>query len=356
MNIQNPYSDRTALTSADTFFGRTKELSDAYNRLFDGMSVALVGERRMGKSSVLSALRFPEFRSAFGVPDNWCFAYMDAQSIGHCTEEELINHLLRRMKRTCDQVTWHHPSREALRGAFELLHGYTQRLIILIDEFDLLTTNPDIRPDFFGVLRSISAEFEVPFVVAFKESNLDNLVSAEDVGSAFLNTFVSLFVGPFQPEESRQLVITPAARLGIEFSNAEVERVLDLSGYFPFFIQIACYYLFDAKQRGLSVDLETLDERFIVDATQHFRYLTSCLTAREKAALKAFMTGATPDSRGLEQLMLKGILIREQNGTVRMFSSIYGEAIEDLLIGIVEKGRNSGASTLFKAAKARLLE
>src|SRR6266568_2432038 len=335
MIIHNPYRNRTALRSADGFFGRTKELADTYSRLVDGMSVALVGERRMGKSSVLNALKFPDFRSQFGIPENWRFTYLDAQSIGRCTEEELIERLLSRMKQNCDQISWRIADRDALRRAFEGFRQSRLRSVVLLDEFDLLTSNENIRPDFFGVLRSLSAEFQVPFVVAFRESNLDRLISEDDVGSAFLNVFGSVFIGPFQPDDARQLVLMPAARLGIEFSDAELERILAIAGYFPFFIQIACFHLFNARQRGTKVDFEFLEEPFILEASPHFRYLTHCLTQREKSALRAFVKGAAVDARGLEQLVMKGILIRS-DGKLRLFSTVLKNSVEVQLEALPE--------------------
>jgi len=354
MIIHNPYRNRTALRSADGFFGRTKELADTYSRLVDGMSVALVGERRMGKSSVLNALKFPDFRSQFGIPENWRFTYLDAQSIGHCTEEELINHLLSRMKQNCDQLNWQAADRDALRRAFEVFVQNKLRSVVLLDEFDVLTSNENIRPDFFGVLRSLSAEFQVPFVVAFRESNLDKLISAEDVGSAFLNVFGSVFIGPFQPDDARQLVLTPASRLGIQFSDAELERILAIAGYFPFFIQIACFHLFNARQRGANTDCESLEEPFIVEASPHFRYLTSCLTQRERSALKAFMKDTAADARGLEQLVMKGILIRSED-ELRLFSTVFKDSVEEQLEAVPES-RTYGTRAFLQSATARLLE
>jgi serine/threonine-protein kinase len=350
----NPYRDRTALLSADSFFGRRKELADTYGRLADGMSVALVGERRMGKSSVLNALKFPDFRSQFGIPENWRFTYLDAQSIGRCTEEELIKRLLSRMKQNCDQLNWQIADRDALRRAFEVFVQNGLRSVVMLDEFDLLTSNENIGPDFFGVLRSLSAEFQVPFVVAFRESNLDRLISEDDVGSAFLNVFSSVFIGPFQPDDARQLVLLPAARLGIQFSDADLERILAIAGHFPFFIQIACFHLFNARQRGCSADFESLEEPFILEASPHFRYLTHCLTQRERSALRAFMKGTAVEARGLEQLVMKGVLIRSE-GKLRLFSTVFKDSVEEQLEAVPESG-GYGTRAFLHSAAARLLE
>lgn len=354
MIVQNPYGNRSALHSEDSFFGRSKELADTYNRLVSGMSVALAGERRMGKSSVLNALKFQAHRSQFGIPENWCFPSMDAQSIGRCTEQQLIKHLLSRMKQNCDEIKLQTADRDGLRQAFETFANNRLHAVVLLDEFDVLTSNENISPDFFGVLRSLSAEFQFPFVVAFRESNLDKLIWTDEVGSAFLNVFGSVFIGPFQPDEARQLILTPAARYGIEFSEDEVAWILAIAGYLPFFIQIACYHLFSARQRNDRTAFESLEDLFILEASPHFRYLISCLTHRERSALAAFIRDSAADARALEQLVMKGILVRSA-GELRLFSTAFKDSVEDELEA-VPQSHGSGTRAFLQSAKTRLLE
>jgi hypothetical protein len=63
----------------EDFFGRERELPDVYSRLLGGQSVSLIGERRIGKSSLLYALNFPSERFSFGIPENLRFVYADGQ-------------------------------------------------------------------------------------------------------------------------------------------------------------------------------------------------------------------------------------------------------------------------------------
>ena len=54
-NLRNPYKNRGGLTRDNDFFGRTNELHEIFSRIVEGQSVILIGERRVGKSSLLNA-------------------------------------------------------------------------------------------------------------------------------------------------------------------------------------------------------------------------------------------------------------------------------------------------------------
>ena len=92
MEQLNPYRNRSAVTEPDEFIGRMGELTDLYQRILQGMSVSLVGERRVGKSSLLNALTFK--RLEYGVPEHLRFVLLDMQSMDGCDEHTLLVRLL----------------------------------------------------------------------------------------------------------------------------------------------------------------------------------------------------------------------------------------------------------------------
>jgi AAA+ ATPase superfamily predicted ATPase len=69
MPVTNPYRNRGPLRRRDEFFGRRRELEEIYRAVMHGHYVSLVGERRVGKTSILYALSFEEFRLEHGVPE-----------------------------------------------------------------------------------------------------------------------------------------------------------------------------------------------------------------------------------------------------------------------------------------------
>ena len=49
----NPFTNRGMITRENEFVGREREISDILARVRNGNSVSVVGERRIGKSSLL---------------------------------------------------------------------------------------------------------------------------------------------------------------------------------------------------------------------------------------------------------------------------------------------------------------
>ena len=68
--------------------------------------------------------------------------------------------------------------------------------------------------------------------------------------SPFFNIFANINLRLFSPEELGSRYLGCSTDAG-EFSEREVERVLDLRGLHPDFLQAACWSLFDSHGKGL---------------------------------------------------------------------------------------------------------
>ena len=76
----NPYLNRTAIKDGRNFIGRHRELNTLYSRIGAGepQSVSVVGERRIGKSSLLRTLRWKSWEF-LEKADEYAFVYVDLQ-------------------------------------------------------------------------------------------------------------------------------------------------------------------------------------------------------------------------------------------------------------------------------------
>jgi hypothetical protein len=322
MRAMNPYRNRGPLRRHDEFFGRRRELQEIYRAVTHGHYVSLVGERRVGKTSILNALRFEEFRRAYGVPAEFVFVFVNSQYCSAGCEEDFITLLVNQIGREMQTAT---------RGsALDVLHAVgreiqaqaaPRQLVVMLDEVDVLVHNPNISTGFFSFLRAWTEEFQVPFVVASKEGSVDRLLDAGAAGSPFWNLFQPLYVGPLTPAEAEQLVRVPAARCDVHFTDAEVANILAMGGHQPYFLQIACDRMFEAKAGGATPDPEAVLHEFRFAADAHLRYLIDHIPAIERDGLAAFLAGGIrPDPRTTSELLRKGVLIAD-GGTLRVFSS-----------------------------------
>lgn len=322
---QNPYTTRIPIANEDEFYGRAKIMADIFTRLKGSQCISLIGERRIGKSSILNALNFDELREINDVAPEYRFVLVDLQYINIRSEEDLLAYLVGEISDATGISVWGESHRHSLELIAIQAQRQELRLVIMLDEFDYLLHNDQIPPQFYAFLRAWITRFRVPFVTASREGNFEKITETDDTGSAFWNIFGNVYVGPFEEDEAIQLIQEPADRDGVEFDDEDVELVLDLAGFFPIFIQIACYHLFEHKQKGPQSEefKEHLKRAFTVDTVSHFRYLKNRLTDLEIEYLNNFPveSNAREDRYTREGLLQKGILIRRQNET-RIFSSL----------------------------------
>jgi len=311
-----------------------------------GHSVFLIGERRVGKSSILNAIAFgfDEERDSQEILSDLCFVFVDSQLFQKASEKDFLKFLLNRIAKAAGTSVLEPDRTSLLRVAQELAsRPKRQRLAVLLDEIDLLIHNPKIPADLFSFLRAWAQLFQIPFIVASREGSIEPLVETAGPGSPFWNIFIGVYVGPMQEQEAMELISTPAERLGYPFTPGEISQILQLGGYHPFFLQLACYHMFDlkAERAQVSPEFASLELAFRSEAVPHLSYLLQHLTEAERRALSSYVVSASlPKGIIQAELLRKGILINGPEG-LRLFSSTFGD-----LVRSVESPTSAKASNL----------
>jgi len=73
---RNPFLDRVSIRDVSRFYGRTRETARIFSRIGAArpQSVSVVGDRRIGKSSLLNYMYFPEIQKKYlQDPENYIF-------------------------------------------------------------------------------------------------------------------------------------------------------------------------------------------------------------------------------------------------------------------------------------------
>jgi serine/threonine-protein kinase len=171
--------------------------------------------------------------------------------------------------------------------------------------------------------------------------------SSEIADSPFFNIFSNLHLKPFEREEAQELIAKPSAMAGIPL-EAFAEDILDLAGFFPFYIQIACgsYYDWIEERPGVEPDRSEIEERFLEEAGPHFEYFWEQCPSECQRLLRNVMKGGQPDPEDSDicrQLAKNGYLIA-QGPRFRIFSRAFAECIRglDSLGGLRSKPRPPG--------------
>lgn len=326
----NPYGNRGAIRNADEFFGRARELKEIYDLVLGGGFVSLVGERRVGKSSLLNAiaLGYGAQHISWEVPREFRFVLVTCQLFELSSEAEFVRFLLNRIIQSTNMTVVLPPERKSLTQMGELFctGRDAKRLVVLLDEIDVLVHNDNIPASFFSFLRSWGQQFQVSILIASREGSLEPLIESDGAGSPFWNVLNPVYIGPLEHGDAMRLITEPAERADLPFSAPEIEYVWQLGGHHPFFLQVACYHLFKLKAKGCSSAeaRELLAHEFRHEVTPHFAYLLHRLGSAERDALqKGIQTGEIPSA--LRPALLRKGLVIESPAGVRVFSTTLKE-------------------------------
>jgi hypothetical protein len=324
MPLSNPFFHRGPIRDRVYFFGREHETSQALSLLGNGQSIALVGQRRIGKTSLLFHLADSEIFTRYGLSSTeHLFIYIDCGGLASLDQPSLYRLFLEEISDTLADKTSSSSQLEILDDvtpityrAFErTLRGLIQqgwKLIVILDEFERLSRNPQLDPDFFSGLRALTAKYPIAYVTASKRSLLElTYADASTLSSPFFNIFASIRLGLFSEAEARDLLTSLAARGELTFASPLLDLLLDLAGPHPLFLQIAGFHAFELQQtKGATLtdaDYAELRDKFHASVEEHFSYYWRNLSAPEQRVLAILPAsqGSQPGSmRQLEQACL----------------------------------------------------
>jgi serine/threonine protein kinase len=344
---RNPYLSRVMIKRPTDFIGREREIRKIYSRLDapHPQSISIVGERRIGKSSLLNSIYNRANRKQYMSHDNDAiFVYLDFQSRADFTVPKFIEFLssvFRFENRIAAEPTGQPNSLDWLHDTVRSLHESGRRIILLMDEFECITRNTSFDAAFFSFLRSLANSYRVAYVTSSCDE-LQNMCHNKDISdSPFFNIFSNLPLRPFTPAEARQLIIEPSEQKGITLA-AHTQQLLDMAGCFPFYLQIACSCLFEflAEDRYRDVDWKVVTRAFLDEVEPHFGFVWDQMDGPEKENLRRVALGQNISRKYEfvnEDLLRRGYLF-DSEGQTALFSRCFREFILARNEGDQDKG------------------
>ena len=301
----NPFTFGNPIKDPTRFHGRTAEIRQIVNRLLSSAheSTSIIGERRIGKTSLLYHLASPEVSARLGLTsDKFCPVYVDFQGLTDITPQRFWQRVLKKMERSiCDQSLVPSIQKLGARGDFDLFDledlfetsmskGLT--IVLLMDEFEYVTQNPNFKGDFFGGLRALAIHHGVALIPATRRELVDLCHSDEIKGSPFFNIFANIVLRPFNRTEVDELLEGYTKDNEFALTPQEKDFIWELGGGYPIFVQMAGHYLLEGRAQGLSSDalakftISTFDQQ----ADAHYTYLWSHCSESEKITLLILLT------------------------------------------------------------------
>ncbi|MEJ2665364.1 MAG: adenylate/guanylate cyclase domain-containing protein, partial [Spirochaetia bacterium] len=216
----NPYLNRVMLPHPEMFFGRRALVKRIFTRLTAQrpQSISLVGERRIGKSSLLNYLNFPSTRlAAVEEPEQYIQLFVDFQQLRALDENGLIGVIFKELERQLgDNISLRTSADfDGIHSLCETLTKAGYKLVLFFDEFESVTKNEKIGPEFYSFFRSLANNYPLAFVTASGRNLKDMCVTHEISDSPFFNIFTVQNVGLFRSDEAYELICGPSAQNGI---------------------------------------------------------------------------------------------------------------------------------------------
>lgn len=338
--LRNPFFSRQRITDPNSFYGRQHEMEDLYGAIVTHQCRSVVGERKLGKSSLLTAIALPANMAPYGLdPAQTLFLYLDLEGMSSARREDFWIELLDRLSAALrpgdlrDGVERMLDGRElrftTVRRLLRRVRDAGLDLVLTMDEFEGLARNPAFEPDFYGELRSLAGELGIVYITASKRGLYElTYQHSETLSSPFFNIFSELTLGLMPQEQARGLL----AQLSLEgtgpgFCEEEVDLGLELAGPHPFFLQIAGFHLYELPSRGEPQSPEAYDRvarRYNAEAEDHYRYLWSQLDEAEQQALLSPNAAGETERKAL----LAKALIRQEDRRYVPFGNAFAVFLE----------------------------
>ena len=267
-NAVNPYRSRKPVTTPERFFGRDGLMDDVFSELVNSQSVSLIGERKLGKSSLLYQLLHRQ-------PPNAVWALVNCESAEVNSNPSafyraVYNELLNTSQagqgqgRELTQQDFNTALRESLPAR--------QKIVLLLDNFDKIFQKPEFKQPVVDNLRFLASESQShDFTLLISSRDLN--IPTEIKDSPLVNITTHHYLDLLEREAAERMIDEPSSNNGVSFQDWERDWILSLAGTFPYFLNTLLDYAFRCKRRsggaicaGRAMDRRELDHRSLATA------------------------------------------------------------------------------------------
>jgi AAA+ ATPase superfamily predicted ATPase len=272
MITTNPYVYNQPLTRREQFSGRKSEIVRIYSRIASDrpQSVSIVGEPRIGKTSLLNWLYHEDSRGDYlDAPTTYLYLLLSLkeQPPGH--PDAFFSLMSDTLAKTGQSQM--SPSSDGFRHFVEHMEEKDRKFVLFFDDFGCVTQNKAFPLEFFSFMRSMANNYNVAYVTTSSDQ-LQKLCSSTDLQeSPFFNIFTALNLRSFTDEEAREALLKPAMDIGVSLEG-EAERILKLAGRLPYLLQLTASLAFDAQVNG-KLRMEEVAEKAFKEAREFLNLL-----------------------------------------------------------------------------------
>lgn len=344
----SPYIVGHPIDNPECFYGCQNQV-DRFFEFLNGpqaQSLQVIGIRRAGKTSFLKYISHPKIiRENVKSFKNTVVAYVDLQnevklpSDFYVSVAEAIKETL--PGKVCSQVPNHFSMKRSFDRWMNSLKLVNQRLIILLDEIEILHAKSTFDVDFFTGLRSLVGGHFAWVTTSFRDFyRVSQKMGADEKSSPFFNVFhpTPIVLGQFNRSDAITLIKEPVKECGLIFSNEVIEAILSLTGRLPYFIQAASEKWVSKLHSGWSVQniRQYVKQQMLREMSRHFDCYWSIFNSKEKYWLQLISSEGFHDENiselrdtdeAFDDLFRYGLLTSDDDG-VHITNEIFAEWVK----------------------------
>lgn len=331
----------------DEFIGRKRELRRLLTRVSQGGSVVVTGQPRIGKTSLLNKLLDDIAFSSAGKK-----ILPILMTVGHLgpsiSEADFWGYVTKSAADIFGEGYKKAISLQNLDDYFGALDVANKKIILAIDGAGWLLDNPRLGFHFWGRSRSLATRHRSLSLIVFSRlssSQMQEQIEREhSSGSPVLNFALQVTLVPFSYDETIQLIhnYTSNSKVKNPFTPKDRRIIWQLSGGYPFLVQLAASIIWDARMTRQPVsegNYRYLKNELLEIVHPHFwdvwRYLSPTAQAigimvalREIATYQKYNVHDLDEvlkayDTHVRELQRAGLLL-EQRGTVVLSSLSFG--------------------------------
>ncbi|MGK7878988.1 MAG: pentapeptide repeat-containing protein [Crocosphaera sp.] len=365
----NPYVYGSIVKEEVAFYGRKQELQEIVQGVIQTpiINTFLIGERRLGKTSLLYQLK-----KRLETP----FIPVNVDIYKNSTTEEILNNILdevissliknkiiddklenrnflksnnfvesfqeiierAKLKLPNIKIVWLLDEADYLLSIKSENTGLSSKINLLLEKFKgqqsvieemknvLSSELNEIDETVQNILRSALQQLGDNLVAVVAGTSILSSYGAK-YNSPFLNIFRRITLKMLTEEETRALITQPASCLGYTYSEEAINHIINLSGGQPYCCQALCYEAFEfaTTNQRLSIemnDIKKAEEKVIEDLfDSYFSGFWDRADKTQRSFLKNLAEGKSTESIKIERSQIKelinwNLIRREQNSYV----------------------------------------
>lgn len=252
----NPFHWRGMVTDKAAFVGRERELASIFTRLKQLGCVSVVGERRIGKSSLVHQAYLEAPRQLGGA----CrAAFVDMLSAKHHMLAGLLAAIAEGLGTKGEQPGGSAPEMlAAFEEAVRELRKQGCLPVVFLDEFEALGERIEqFGDDLLESWRSLGNDGQIAFVTTSARP-MDQVTRESGLTSSFYNIFAQMTLVELTEKEARGFAQRAVRVGGLEVGDdVFISRV---GKQHPLGLQVAAWHIFEARQAG-RVDYGALEQQ-----------------------------------------------------------------------------------------------